>query len=95
LEEDEMTNPMPTETLEEAVCAQEQMEDLARLAHDVKTIVLRFEDAFHMLQDYPADLFGSLCQLTDAADAVASITLDWAQVSNADFDPNTPSGQRE
>jgi hypothetical protein len=80
---------MTVETLEEARRAQEQMEDLARLARDVKIIVTQFGDAFHKLQDYPEDLFESLCQLTDAADAVAAI----AQVSNANFDPSAPRQQ--
>jgi hypothetical protein len=84
---------MTIETLEEAARAQAEMEDLARLARDVKIIVTQFEDAFHKLQDYPEDLFDGLCQLTDAADAVAAITTDWAQVSNADFDPSTPRQQ--
>jgi hypothetical protein len=78
------------ETLEEAHRAQEQMEDLARLAHNVKLIVTQFEEAFLELQDYPEDLSESLCQLTAAADAVAAIAADWVQVSNTNFDPSAP-----
>jgi len=71
------------ETLEKAVRAQEQMEDLARLAHSVKLTVEQFGNAFHELQDYPEHLFEQLCELTNAADAVAAISLDWAQTGSA------------
>jgi hypothetical protein len=78
---------MTIETLEEARRAQEQMEDFAHLAHSVKLTVEQFENAFRELRDYPEALLESLCQLTDAAGAVAAIAADWAQVSNANFDP--------
>jgi len=77
------------ETLEKAVRAQKQMEDLARLARSVKLTVEQFENAFHELQDYPEHLFEQLCELTNAADAVAAISLDWAQTGNANFDPSS------
>jgi hypothetical protein len=78
---------MTIETLKEAHRAQEQMEDFARLAHSVKLTVEQFENAFRELQDYPENLFESLCQLTAAAGAVAAIAVNWVQVSNASFDP--------
>jgi hypothetical protein len=71
------------ETLEEARRAQEQMEDFARLAHHVKLIVTQFVEASLKLQDYPEDLFESLCLLIAAADAVAAIAADWAQSGGA------------
>jgi hypothetical protein len=79
---------MTVETLEETHRAQEQIEDLARLARNVKVVVAHFEGAYRRLQDSPEALLENLCRLTAAADAVAAIAAEWAQVSNADFNPS-------
>jgi hypothetical protein len=74
---------------------QEQMENLARLAHGVKLAVERLEDEFCGLGDYPEHLFTSMRRLSAAAKAVADISLDWAQVSNADFEPDNARSEQQ
>jgi hypothetical protein len=80
---------MFVETRQEAARAQEQIEDFARLAHDVKLIVSRLESAFHKLQDCPEALSETLWRLTGAAGDVAAIAAGWAQEGDAGFDPAT------
>jgi hypothetical protein len=78
---------MTIETPEQAAQAQAQMEDFARLAHDVKIAVEALEDAFCGLADWPEHLFETMPELSAAAKTVADNARDWAKVGNADFEP--------
>jgi hypothetical protein len=66
---------------------QAQMEAFARQAHAVKLSIEKLEDEFTGFSDYPEHLFENMRKLAAAAAAVALVSLDWASVSNADFDP--------
>jgi hypothetical protein len=80
---------MTVETLEEAAQSQLQMENFARLAHAAKLAVEALEDAFCCLEDSPEDVGDAMPKLSRLADDIAEWSLDWAQMSNADFDPST------
>src|SRR5262245_25288962 len=63
---------MTIETPEQAEAAQQQMEEFARLAHDVKAAVERLKDAFCELADSPTSVAEALVQLSAAAATVAN-----------------------
>jgi hypothetical protein len=75
------------ETPEQAERAQCQMEDFARLAHNVKRAVERLEEEFCGLADWPEDIGEKMPQLAATANFVADAALDWARMCNTDFDP--------
>jgi hypothetical protein len=70
--------------------AQTQMENFARLAWAMKRAVEALEDEFCGLADWPEAIGEAMPQLAAAANVIADWALEWAQVSNADFDPSTP-----
>ena len=78
------------ETPEERARAQAQIEDFARRANDVKRAVETLERAFKELSDWPYAIGEVLPQLKQSASSVAYIALEWATLSNTDFDPNHP-----
>jgi hypothetical protein len=85
-------NTMPAETLEEAHRAQKQIEDFARLAHNVKVAVEALGNASCNLADWPETIDEPLPQLRYAADVVADQTREWAMEGDCDFDPSAPRG---
>jgi hypothetical protein len=80
---------MPIETLEEIRHSQEQIENFAGLARAAKIAVEVLEDAFRELADYPEEIGEAMHQLRRAATFVATDALNWAWISNPDFDPST------
>jgi hypothetical protein len=82
-----MTTTERPETPKEAAEAQRQIEDVARRANDVRRAVEQLGNVLLKLPDYPEHLDGEMCSLMDAASLVAELSLDWAQISNTDFDP--------
>jgi hypothetical protein len=68
--------------------SQAQMEDFARLAYKMKCAVEALEDAFTGLADWPCHLGQMMPQLTDTANFIAHEAQEWANGSNADFNPS-------
>ena len=68
-----------SETPEQAEAAQRQMEEFARLAHDVNTAVEGLRNAFCELDDFPTSIGEAMVQLTAAAATIAHDALSWAE----------------
>jgi hypothetical protein len=81
---------MTVETLEQAAQAQREIEDFARRARDVRIAVEALEGAYCGLADCPDGVGEAMHQLHRAAVFVATDALNWAWISNTDFDPSTP-----
>jgi hypothetical protein len=86
---------MRVETLEQWEQAQAQIEDFARLAHNVKIAAEALATAFRGLADYPYMIEDAMPELSHFAREVAFQAYEWASLSNADFDPaSRPSKRR-
>jgi hypothetical protein len=79
------------ETPEQRARAQAQIEEFARRANDVKRVVEALERAFKELSDWPYAIGEVLPQLKQSASSVAYIALEWATLSNTEFDPSKPA----
>jgi len=64
------------------------MEEFARLAHDVKTVVERLKDACCELADSPTSIGEAMVQLSAAAATIANDACDWAASGDSDFNPS-------
>jgi plasmid stabilization system protein ParE len=71
---------MTIETPEQARRAQQQIEDVARLAAAVQRAVRKLEDEFCGLSDFPEHLAEAMPRLSAAANDCASITREWADI---------------
>jgi len=72
---------------EKWIGSQEQVEDFACLAHDVKVAVERLERAFAALEGWPEPVGDNVPVLVETAKSIADWAVDWARVSNCDFSP--------
>src|SRR5262245_25577581 len=73
---------------EKFIRSQAQMEEFARVAHEVKRAVEALEDAFTGLADWPHHLGETMPVLADAAKFIANEAKEWANGSNTKLDPS-------